>query len=488
MSSLEEYVQKKVFKYIEDNRMLEGIENVIVGLSGGADSVCLLLLLDEYCKAHGIMLTAVHVQHGIRGEAAISDAIFCENLCKQKNIFFARYDIDVPDIAARNRMSLEEAGRTERYRIFDEHKRIVNNSVIAVAHHANDQAETMIHNVIRGSFLKGARGMLPNANGVIRPLLECTRSEIEDYLKSVNQDYCTDCTNLTDDYCRNKIRHNIIPVMTEINSESVLNICRFTKNMAALEDYIAIQVEKAKLIHLKNQNNEEILQGELFIADTLLEEHEIIKNALVYDVLGDLCGRRNLTSTHVQCMLGLFDLQCGRRLELHNGVKARRTYGGIILSDKSSNNLLHLNESVKTNNDAIRIGDKPVYYMKIKPREYFAEDFIRNLTKNSQTDYYTKLFDYGKIREYILSIGTSSDIRLRHRMKGDYMVIDRLGHKKKVKQILIDCKIPLEKRDKLWMFAIDNNVLWIIGVRDSMGFLIDDNTNEILQINVEENK
>ena len=170
-------MQKKVLQYIKDNKMLCSRPRVVVGLSGGADSVCLLLILKEACKEAGATLVAVHVNNGIRGEEANRDEAFCKRLCEENNIVFKAYKFSVPDIAKEQKLGLEEAGRMVRYQSF--YEAAGENGVVAVAHHQNDQAETVLFNISRGSRLKGVVGMMPVRDRIIRPLLCVTRSEIE---------------------------------------------------------------------------------------------------------------------------------------------------------------------------------------------------------------------------------------------------------------------------------------------------------------------
>lgn len=234
----------KVRKYMEQFNMAEKGESVIVGVSGGADSVCLYKILLELKNYFDIDIIAVHIHHGIRGEEADRDMNFVENMCNNDGVKFRYYKYDVPGYAKTNGLSEEEAGRTLRYKAFDEvAKELISNGrsvKIAVAHNRNDSAETFIHNLCRGSGLKGLAG-IPCKNGsIIRPVLCLTREEIEMYLSEHNITHIDDSTNFTEDYTRNKIRHRVLPYLSEnINDNSISHICQAADELREIEDYLS---------------------------------------------------------------------------------------------------------------------------------------------------------------------------------------------------------------------------------------------------------
>ena len=194
--------------------MLSGGEKVTVALSGGADSVCLLLMLKSIEEKYSLSIDAIHINHCIRGAEADSDEEFCRNLCDRLGVVFTAKRIDVPKLAADKKQSLEEAARDARYSAFAEHTK---GKLLATAHTASDNAETVLFNFVRGTGLKGLCGIPPVRDNIIRPLIAVTREEVEAYLDGKGQDFVTDSTNLETEYSRNKIRHNIIPEMLKIN-------------------------------------------------------------------------------------------------------------------------------------------------------------------------------------------------------------------------------------------------------------------------------
>lgn len=232
----------KVFGFISDNKMLRRGDTVVCGLSGGADSVCLLLALNSLHKRLGITVEAVHVNHCLRGDESDRDEGFCRELCNRLEIGFISESCDVSGYAGKNGLSCEEAARKLRYGIFAKHSQ---GKRLATAHNANDNLETMLLNLARGTALKGISGIPPMRGNIIRPMLIVSRSEIEAYLGEIGQSYVTDSTNLSDDYTRNKIRHRIIPLMEEINPSVVATAARSSQAMREENSFIESAAEEA---------------------------------------------------------------------------------------------------------------------------------------------------------------------------------------------------------------------------------------------------
>jgi tRNA(Ile)-lysidine synthase len=208
----------KVYKFITDNKMVTQGDTVVCGLSGGADSVALLICMCELSQKLHINVEALHVNHCLRGAESDSDQQFCQELCKKLDVPFKAVSCDVSSYAVQHSLSTEEAARVLRYDIFKEYSE---GKRLATAHNANDNLETVILNLARGTGIKGLAGIPPIRGNIVRPLLTVTRQEIETFLFERSQTFVTDSTNLSDDYTRNKIRHKILPLLGEINSSAV---------------------------------------------------------------------------------------------------------------------------------------------------------------------------------------------------------------------------------------------------------------------------
>ena len=234
----------KVYDFIIKNNMLSENDMVVCGLSGGADSVALLLALYELKEKLDITVESVHVNHCLRGAESDRDEMFCRELCKRLGITFQAVSRDVKGLSVSENISTEEAARKLRYKIFEEHSK---GKKLATAHNANDNLETVIHNLTRGTGIKGLAGIPVKRGNIIRPLLTVTRQEIEDFLKKRGQEYVTDSTNLTDDYTRNKIRHRVIPILNELNksvNETSVNTINAIREENDLIESIVSEAEK----------------------------------------------------------------------------------------------------------------------------------------------------------------------------------------------------------------------------------------------------
>lgn len=233
----------KIINTIETYSMIKKSDCITAALSGGADSVCLLLVLRELSDKYGFTLDAIHINHCIRGVESDRDEEFCRNLCKKLDIPITVVRCDIPSAAKTSGKSLEETARDARYRAFKEHAG--ESGKIATAHTVSDNAETVIFNMARGTGLKGLCGIPPVRDNIIRPLIDVTRQQIENYLKEKNQDFVTDSTNLSDDYTRNRIRHNIIPELVKINEGFFKTFSSEIKILKEENDFITQCAEKA---------------------------------------------------------------------------------------------------------------------------------------------------------------------------------------------------------------------------------------------------
>lgn len=440
---------QKVKAYVKKWHMLQKEDSVIAGISGGADSVCLLFMLLKLQKELGFALMAVHVNHGIRGVEAERDEAYVKRLCREWNVRLKVYRENIPAYAKENRLTEEEAGREVRRICFQKVLKEWGGTKIALAHHENDNVETLIWNLCRGTGIRGLGGIAPANDVWIRPLLCVKRREIESYLKKRGISYCTDTTNTDRRYMRNRIRMDVIPYLEDcVNTESVSHMGKTMERMYELEQYILEEVGRYK------ENCTFWKNGRRIIRQT---EYTKIPKALRDNVLhGILCetaGRRkDIEDVHVQMLRDLFTKQVGKRIDLPYGVTAIRTYEGVRFE--------------KNIPDTVYAGDEnELFSIRIFDREPGNVTFPEKI--------YTKWFDYDIIK---------NTVKIRHRMAGDSIVINRYGGRKKLKQYFTDQKIPQEDRDKIWIAADGNEVLWIVGYRQSQKYQITEKTTKILEI------
>ena len=448
---------KKVISYIEKNKILQDGDSVLLGVSGGADSVCMLHVLYSLREKYHLKLYVVHVNHGIRGSEAKRDADFVEQMAENLQIPFRVVTANIPEMAKEQKLSEEEAGRIFRYNTFEQVANEVGANKIAVAHNLNDNSETVLFNLFRGSRLKGLRGISPMRGQIIRPLLCCSRNEIEQYLQEKNLSYCTDSTNKETDYSRNRIRLKLMPYIKEnINQKAEYNIVNAAENLSQVYEYIYGEAQKAYRIHVKD--------------NVLLNSAEDLNVVILQEVVRmwilENTGRlKDIKANHVNIVIGLLSNQVSKKSELPYGLKLIKTYEGVKV-------LLENNEGKDSNGQTIIEDGKIFNTEKITvtvENESFDKSNIPDLL-------YTKWLDYDKIK----------GLTLRKRLPGDYIEISgsESGRsvKKKLKKYFIDNKIPQEERNNIWLLADGNHVVWIVGYRISEMCKVTDSTKRIIKI------
>ena len=453
-------MKQKVLDFIMKNKLLDNNDSVVLGVSGGADSICMLRILRDLRDDLGISLYVLHVNHQIRGEEANRDAKFVIEMCNYLNVPYRALSIDVPAYAKSHSLSLEEAGRQVRYNEMENYAKEVGATKIAVAHNKNDSAETVLLNLARGTGIRGLGGIAlkrPFDNGyeknrkqieIIRPIRCLTRDEIEQYLGGLGQGYCNDSTNESTEYTRNKIRLEILPKFAEVNANALSNISNASDELSDIADFIEHHVDEA----YEKYVDVNMLDGKAYKLDNIVLSGVIRK--MIESQAGSL---KDITRVHVNDVMALFDKAVGKRVDLPYGLIAERDYMGIFITradnrknpwDKGANSSLARNGTIKT--------------------EIESDDFDRtNITELK----YTKWMDYDKI----------NNVRVRTRMKGDFIVIDAYGRTKKLKDYFIDEKIPRGDRDKVLLVADGNHILWVVGYRISEAVKVTPQTRKVVK-------
>lgn len=439
----------KVFEYIEKFHMIKDGDRVVVGLSGGADSVCLLFILKELRKTRDFFLEAIHVHHGLRPEAD-KEAEFAEALCETWEIPYGVEKIDVTAYQKEHHLGTEEAARILRYEIFK--KKQLQNKKIALAHHKNDQAETVLFHLFRGSNLRGLRGMEPVRELVIRPLLCVSREEIETFLKDKQLEYVTDQSNFDTVYSRNLIRHELIPLVeSKVCTEAVEHICQSAEGIYQALDYLDKEA-KTQYEKLVTQTD----RGLQIKKETLNTLHPYIQGELLYRMLCDCSGRKkDIERIHVDLLKQLIRGQSGKSIQLIYQMEAYvDQYSLYIQKPLDKKDLFQK--------------DLPEFSMKTRVFPYKKDMKI-------PTGNYTKWFDYDKIETLPI---------MRFRQSGDYFFCTPSA-KKKLQDYMVDAKISLTERDSIPLIAKENHIIWIVGYRISEFFKVTDTTKMILEITLE---
>ncbi|MBR5968163.1 MAG: tRNA lysidine(34) synthetase TilS [Lachnospiraceae bacterium] len=474
-------MEQKVIDYIKLNNMLSRGDGAAVGVSGGADSMCLLNILFSLKDRFGLKLIAVHVNHGIRGASADADEHFVEAFCREKGIEFRAFHADIPKLAKEKGLTEEEAGRQFRYECFANVCAEEDLKCIAVAHNRDDNAETVLFNIARGSGISGLRGIAPvRAFGeytIIRPLLDCSRAEIEEYLADKGIAFRTDETNLTEEYSRNRIRNTVIPILKEsINSEAAAHIAGAAKRAAELEDFLACEakkrVEELKAAGKYTEKTDEGRIVRIGIDTGALEAmHPALRSVILRGAMGALAGKlKDIEEIHVRAAEGLIANQVGRSLDLPYGITARRDYGSIVLETVKKP------ENTAFSYKVTEIGSEPCEVLLPDGKRLILRLIPCEKNLNIPGNDYTKFFDYDKIK---------GSIAVRTRCEGDHLLVKAGAGSgklcsKSLKTWFIDNKIPGPDRDGMILLAEGSHVLWIAGRRRDDSCYVTDDTQRIL--------
>ena len=476
--------ENKVLSYCRKLAMFQNGDRVVLGVSGGADSICLLFVLLELRKILGIDLCVVHVNHGVRADAA-EDAAYVESLCREYDIPFMLEEIRLAELAKALGATEEEAGRTARYQAFSKACEKYCCNKIAVAHNSNDRAVTMLFHLFRGTGLKGMGGILPVRDNVVRPLLCLERREIEEYLKAGGILYKQDSTNETDDYTRNRIRHHILPYAEEHIAEScVNNMCRADYIFAEEEAYLKEQTLAAAA--------DCVIAGDCVTdaaggvgqtgrievsAEAFLKYHPVIGKRLLLMLLKRLSpGQQDITAAHIGDILTLFTTPGNRQIHLPYQIRGERIYDKVRLercvppAGTSGYDIAVPCLKNVGDKQTVMLPDGSKFIFKVLERP-------KNLPENQVffKNMYTKCFDYDKIIKWL---------NVRTRQTGDYLTIrgnDTIQHKK-LKDYMVTEKIPKGERDRIPVLAEDHHILWLAGHRISEHYKVTINTEKILQV------
>lgn len=448
---------RRFVQFIEENELIRENDKLVVGVSGGADSVCLLSLLCKYRKEKSLDITVVHINHMIRQEAGL-DAEFVRNLCQKYELPFILKEYPVKELAKKCGMSTEEAGRKVRYDAFSEALGGEKGKIV-VAHNQNDLAETVLFHLFRGSGSVGLLGISPKNNNIIRPILCFTRKEIEDYLEKNCINYCIDKTNLTDDYTRNKIRNHILPyVEEEIAKGSVSHVYNTSCLLRQQEEYISFQVQ----MEYENVILEDAGLTKCEIDKAKFDAlHIFMKKRVLYRAIERLSGsKKDITSKHIESVLSLFKKSGMKSVDLPYDLQAKTEYNKVILLRKKDQE------------------EKSTYISSLKEAKGFTfQVFSAKMPDTIVPEKtYTKWFDYDKI---------NGSLVVRTRQKGDFFMVQSGQHKKSINRYFIDEKIPADKRDERLLLADGSHILWVIGKRISEYYKVSNETKNILEVKYE---
>lgn len=442
--------EKKIAKTVEKYSMLSPGDTVVIGLSGGADSVALFKVLCALKDKYTLTLHAAHINHMIRGDEAKRDADYARKLAEESGVAFHLLECDVPQKAAELGISEEMAGRQIRYDFFNEI--LSDRGKIAVAHHKGDSAETTLINMIRGSSLNGLKGISPIKGNIIRPLIECDRSEIEEYLINLNIPFMTDSTNSQDIYTRNMVRNRIIPAMGQINPNIVSTIYENSRLLGDDEDFINHVCSEYERICITAADDSVVLDF-----SKIPNMHMVARRRLVIRSCEIMSGtRQGISAANVESVL---TLPTGGRTSFR-GIYAQRSYEKFIFTHSIENPL-------------------PFSYKVTPPAKAVINETGKayNLEIVSAND--ISFYEKGVI---YLDADTLGELTLRSRRDGDVFSPLGLGGNKKIKDFLIDLKIPRSQRATIPVLESDNKITALLCLRADEAYKVTQTTTKILKI------
>ncbi len=439
----------KIRAAIKKYNMLSYGDSVVIGVSGGADSVCLTDVLNSLKEEYNLDITLVHINHNIRGEEAQRDEDFVICLGERYGNKVRVFSYQVEEMAKNEGLTVEEMGRKLRYKAF--YSVAGEKGKIAVAHNLNDNCETMLMRFFRGTGIKGLGGISASRDRIIRPLINTDRTEIESYCKEKGLEFCTDSTNNIEEYTRNKIRLNIIPMIKREFNENIAVTMARTAELMADEDSFMESLAK-------NAYKECEIEPKRIDIDRLLTYDKVIQRRIVrigfIDYSADL---HDVSYDHVESVLSLCNKESGRIIELPNGLRASREHNTILFSKE---------ENKETFCYTIKIGEKYTF-------NDIGVGILISKEKNdgNEKNLYTISLDYDKI---------NTEPVLRGRKSGDK--ISLYGGTKTIKKLFIDEKVPLSKRDNIPLLALGNDIIWIKDMKTSSYFKASEDSKNIIYL------
>lgn len=430
-------ILKTVLDFINKNNLIKSGDKILVGLSGGADSVCLTHILLSLKESLNTEVFAAHVNHGIRGKEAERDENFVKDFAEKYKITLFVKHADVPNESRKRGISEELCGREIRYEFFDEIVRKYTINSIATAHNKNDNAETVLMNFIRGTSISGICGIPVKRGNIIRPILGLSRDEIIQYIEENNLDYVTDSTNLAADYTRNKVRLNLIPQIQGEYNTNFINVA--VKNAANLS------MDRDLLEKLADDAEQRCIENNSIKLCDFNKEHRALQRRILYRALTRITGTSDVSSLYIDDIEKLILGQSGKRIDLPQNTEAVKEYDRLVIREKDC--------SVKDFEYHLTIGEQ------IRINE-MGIDVV--------------LIETSKADKYAFTVPDGAELAIRNKRDGDYFFPEGMTGRKKIKNYFADEKIPQSERRKTGLLTVNGEIAYIIGKRRDRRFSFKD--------------
>lgn len=442
--------------------LLSGGERVLTGLSGGPDSVCLLHVLHELRSAFSLSLHAVYVNHNLRPEETEAETRFCETLCRDLDIPFVTKSVEVRSFARDRRMNLQEAAREIRYAAFDEAAAETGAHCIALAHNADDQAETFLMRMLRGAGPAGLAGMPFKRGRIIRPLLSTERGEIEAYLAERGIPSVLDSSNLKTRYLRNWMRMSLMPELKRINPSLIRVMTRTMEILQEEERYLGIIVTKAlmKMISRKTASRIELFLAPLETLDV------VILRRVLRRAIDETEGIRGVGFVHLEDIIRLVKAgKAGDRISLPRGIRVIRDYALLVITADMPARIAECGLPVP--GEAVLRGAGLVV-------KAGFDDGAGDVDGRSAV-----LLDAGKLR---------FPLTVRARRPGDFFYPMGFGRRKKIQDYFVDEKVPRDERDSVPLVLSGDQIVWVAGFRGDERFRVTEETKKVVRLGIVKGK
>lgn len=460
---------KKVLSYIKDNKLIDSGDKVLIALSGGPDSICLLHILYNLKDELNIELGAAHLNHMLRGEDALGDEQYVKDTCNEMNIECFTKRVNINEYSKKEKLSSEMAGRLVRYGFFDEIIKEYGYTKIATAHNANDQAETVLFRLMRGTGLEGLGGIKVKRDNIIRPILCLSRQEVESYIEKNNLKPRIDKTNFEKIYNRNKIRLDMLPYIKENFNEDIIQTIN---RMASLLQKDNEFIEELSFNIYKKYCIEK--EEYFIIKEEVFSQSEVVVNRIIRNAITRFSkSHYDFEMKHIYEIYNLAKSGTGKAIDLPNKIYAENIYGDIYIKNKIEK------EIIKYDTNEIKILIEELEGEKFEFRDlefkFSVIDNYKNAKADTKQNKFEKYFNFDKIQK---------DITIRTRKDGDKLIPLGMTGSKKLKDIFINMKIPKEQREIIPLLCFDNNISWVVGVRVSDEYKITADTKKILKVKV----
>ncbi len=436
-------------QYVSDHHLFSRNDTLLLSVSGGIDSV----VLCELCKQAGYTFIIAHCNFKLRGAESERDAAFVQQLAQSYKVPFLKKEFDTAEYAEKNKLSIQEAARDLRYTWFEEQLRIENKELrtknwLLTAHHLDDNIETMLMHFFRGTGIHGLRGMLPKQGYIVRPLLFARKQELKQFATEHQLSWVEDSSNALDKYSRNYFRNQLIPMVQHIYPEAENNLASNLRRFADMEQLYeqALALHKKKLLEYKGE--------EVHIPVLKLQKSEPLQ-AIVYEIIKEF----GFSSAQVEEVIKLLGSESGRYVQsaTHRIIKNRRW---LIIAKAQAEQA----QTLVIDADEDRI---------VFENGALALEQLKNKNVQLVNDPAIALIDHSTLQFPLL---------LRKWKKGDYFYPLGLKKKKKLARFLIDQKLSMTDKEKVWVLESNKKILWIVGLRIDDRFKITESTKQVLRI------